>query len=110
MSELDGDDAFDRVLDRLIESEKRAATDREAARGSVNAIQLLQRDLNNANSDLTTAKMKLEQYSGSDSAFIELYDAVGDAIHTLESSAPELASQLQAKMEAAKKFIDPIPF
>lgn len=56
MSYLEGDEAFDKVLDRLVDAERRAsiAEDRLRSDDSDGKIANLQRELNNARSTITT--------------------------------------------------------
>ena len=109
MNELTGEDAFDRVLERMVDAEKRAAITEESTRGSRYEIAALLQSLNNTRSDLTTTKVRLERFLQSDGAFTALYDAIEEAIRTLGGGS-EAATSLRAKMVEAKKFVDPIPF
>lgn len=58
MSDLHGEDAFAAVLDRLVDAEKRVAVleERERNDNSREKIGRLERELNNARSDITTLK------------------------------------------------------
>lgn len=106
--------AFDTVLDRLVEAEKRVAAERERNSSSSSEVELLKRDLNNARSDLTTAKVKLQKFEKADDVFVALYDAAAKAQITLTKNRTEdfavVAEMLEDTVAAARKFIDPIPF
>lgn len=103
--------AFDTVLDRAIEAEKKVATLEERNRFGNHQTELLKRDLNNARSDLTTAKVKLEKFEKGEDSFTALYDAAENAAKKLDiEGLIEAAVPLRAAVTAARKFIDPIPF
>lgn len=102
---------FDQVLDRLVEAEKRAAEALALNRNGHHQVQVLQQDLNNARSDLTSAKMKLDAFEKGEDAFLGLYIAIDSTIEKLRiEGLTEIADALYDKTAAAKKFIDPIPF
>lgn len=106
--------AFDTLLDRLVEAEKRAAEERERNSSSRSEVELLKRDLNNARSDLTTAKVALEKFAKAEDAFGALYDAVAKAQITLTKNRAEdfavVSEMLKDTVAAARKFIDYTPF
>ncbi len=122
MSDLTGTDAFELVVDKMVEAEKRAATAQESTNGSRHQIAALQQTLNNVRSDLATATLKLKDYAGADDAFTKLYDAAESSSSLMaavaKSESPNVnkadllmaVDVLRAAVAGAKKFVDPIPF
>lgn len=90
MPKLTGKIAFDELLERLIDAEKRAAAN-----------------------DLATDRAALAQLEKSSDAFVALYGAVDEAVRMLRAGHPTggpVADRLVAAKTNAEKFINPIPF
>lgn len=113
MSDLDGTDAFDKVLDQLLEATKKGAAhpgelaevqQREsAARAKVSDLQC----------EVATLQGRLRHFSNAEDAFTKLYDAIDEAVKRLrlgDGESQNFAAILNNRMVDAKKFIDPIPF
>lgn len=111
MSDLTGEDAFDRVLDRMVEAEKQSARLHDSTAGDRHQVRALQLELDKSRDDLATARQKLRAYEGSEQAFTALYDAVEAGAKQLRLVGDDAtADALLAAITGAKKFIDPIPF
>ena len=112
--DLDGEYAFDKVLDNLLEVTKKAAAHpgeiaeyraREAAaRERASSLQL----------EVNSLKGQIKTIADGETAFTKLYDVIDLAVPSLRASSEAadhaLADDLSAAMKAAKKYIDPIPF
>lgn len=110
--DLDGRQAFEHVVDRLIEEGRNRALDIEKRKDSETATSDMRRQLEAARSDLSRVKAELAGFTGANDAIEKLYDAVELAIRRLALTPEdaELVVTLRAGMAGAKKFIDPIPF
>lgn len=109
---LDGDDAFDRVLDRMIDAERRAALAEELIRATdpSGTIRTLERDLNNALSDVAA---HVAEHKDSLPKLWELWTAADDVAVRLRGGAAiedAIMKRFTAALEAAREHCDQVPF
>ena len=111
--DISGEDAFDRVLDKLVEEGRHRGRDIDARNAAEHARDAAIKEMESARSKLSIATAALADYQGADAtdAFGELYDAVETATTRLKAFGDDaLAGELLKRLAAAKKFVDPIPF
>ena len=110
--DLDGEDAFRMVLDKLVDEGHQRVRDIDARQRAESERSTAILELTNLKSELGIAKADLSKYRTADDAFTALYDAVEKAIPRLRMTADDtpFADALRDGIVKAKKFIDPIPF
>ncbi len=111
MSDLEGDDAFDRVLDKLLEATAKRSHDEGAlveARTQATNARAAQKIVED---QIAVLRCDIVKYTSAeaDQTFTELYDAIEEAIRVLGAGSVA-ATALRAAVTKAKHIVDPIPF
>lgn len=111
MGDLEGDDAFDRVLDRLVEMTKKVSQDegalieaRMSATNARNAQTILERQVKALQQDQKEALPQLaELYAAAQACLPYIEDVISDGMR-------ETRDRLKKALDEARRHCDEIPF
>lgn len=109
--DLDGEYAFDKVIDLLLEATKKNGGNAGELAEARHQTSIAQSTVDTLKQQVAVLQSDLKAYQNADDAFGALYTAANMSAKIMSDTGnKEYADVLIEKVAAAKKFIDPIPF